>query len=162
MSQSDIEALTNRMISDMLNTDSKLDLYIRGHLYLEHFLDRAIDKFYPNQVHLLDVPYFSSELKLRLLHGSGFLTDVAYFNGKMMGEIRNKFAHRLIPNRDSIKAKISNMLTPWIPEQKLSSMDNYERYRSVAIETILAVKNALDNDRNTDLYPDIKIPDSQK
>ena len=154
--------LTDEMIKEVLIAEKQLTMFIRAHLYLEHFLDLAIDRYFPKQVHLLDVPYFSTELKLRILHGNGFLSDVLYLNGKLMNEIRNKFAHNLNPNQDSIKAKIYKMKVPWKPKDIVDVMDRFEIYKNVAITTILGVKNALEQDRNTNFYVDVTISDSEK
>ena len=158
----DIADLTDEMIKQVLGTEKELNLFITAHLYLEHFLDLVVDNQFPYQEHLLDVPYFSTDLKLRILHGSGFLTDVLYLNGKMMNEIRNKFAHNLNPNQSSIKAKIEKMILPWHPKQIVDEMDKFEKYKNVAVVTITNVKNALEENRNTDFYPEVKIPDSEK
>lgn len=158
----EIADLTDDMIKEVLMTEKELTLFIRAHLYLEHFLDLAIEKYFPQQKHLLDVPYFSTDLKLRILHGNGFLSDVLYLNGKIMNEIRNKFAHNLNPNQDAIKAKIEKMLVPWHPEKIVSQMDRFEKYKTVAITTITNVKNALEQNRDTGFYEDISISDSEK
>ena len=158
----EIADLTDDMIKQVLKTEKELNLFITAHLYLEHFLDLAVDDKFPLQEHLLDVPYFSTDLKLRILHGNGFLSDVLYLNGKMMNEIRNKFAHNLNPNQDSIKSKIEKMMLPWQPQQIVNAMDKFEKYKNVAIVTITNVKNALEEKRNTNFYPEVAIPDSEK
>ena len=158
----EIADLTDDMIKEVLIAEKELTLFIRAHLYLEHFLDLAIDKFFPLQKHLLDVPYFSTDLKLRILHGNGFLSDVIYLNGKMMNEIRNRFAHDLNPNEDSIKAKIDKMLVPWQSKNIVKNMDRFEKYKTVSITTITCVKNSLEHDQNTEFYPQTTIPDSEK
>ena len=158
----EIVDLTDDMIKQVLNTEKELNLFITAHLYLEHFLDLAVDKKFPLQEHLLDVPYFSTDLKLRILHGNGFLTDILYLNGKMMNEIRNKFAHNLNPNQDSIKSKIQKMMVPWHSQQIVNSMDKFEKYKNVAVVTITNVKNALEENRNTNFYPEVTIPESEK
>lgn len=157
-----MDDLTDDMIKEILHTEKRITLFIRAHLYLEHFLDLAVERHVPDQRHLLDVPYFSTDLKIRILHGLGFLSDVMYHNARMMNDIRNKFAHRLNPNEDRIRSKIQNMLVPWKPAHVLGSMDEFEIYKNVSITTILCVKNSLEAGKNTDFYPDIKIPDSQK
>lgn len=157
-----MQDLTDDMIKEVLTAEKRITLFIRAHLYLEHFLDRAIDRHLPRQVHLLDVPYFSTDLKLRILHGAGFLSDVLYHNARQMNEIRNKFAHNLNPNEDRIRAKIRNMLVPWKPRGVVEAMDMFEVYKNVSITTVLAVKNALEQGRNTDFYADVVIPDSAK
>ena len=162
MKMNEIVDLTDDMIKQVLNAERELNLFITAHLYLEHYLDLAIDEKFPIQKHLLDVPYFSTDLKLRILHGNGFLSDVLYSNGKIMNEIRNKFAHNLNPNQDSIKSKIDKMITPWHPQTLVNSMDRFEKYKNVAVVTITNVKNALEEHRNTEFYPEIKIPDSEK
>lgn len=154
--------LTDDMIKEVLNAEKKVTLFVRAQLYLEHFLDLAIQKHYPKQVHLLDVPYFSTDLKLRLLHGSGFLTDVLYYNACLVNEVRNKFAHNLNPNEKSIQSKIQNMMMPWRPKQLVDAMDSFEIYKSVSIITVIEIKNALEQNRNTDFYPNITISDSKK
>ena len=158
----EIVDLTDDVIKQVLSTEKELNLFITAHLYLEHFLDLAIDQKFPLQKHLLDVPYFSTDLKLRILHGNGFLTDVLYLNGKMMNEIRNKFAHNLNPNQSSIKSKIEKMILPWHPKQIVDGMDKFEKYKNVAVVTITNVKNALEDKRNTNFYPEVKISDSEK
>ncbi len=158
----DFEDLTDDMIKEVLMAEKKLTLFIRAHLYLEHYLDLAVEQHFPNQVHLLDVPYFSTDLKLRILHGDGFLTDVLYLNGKMMNEIRNKFAHNLNPNQDKIKSKIDKMLVPWQPKEITDALDRFEKYKTVAINTITALKNAVENNRNASFYPEITISESEK
>jgi len=158
----DIQNLTDGMIKEVLTAEKEVTLFIRAHLYLEHFLDLAIDGYFPKQVHLLDVPYFSTDLKLRVLHGIGFLSDVLYHNARIMNEIRNKFAHKLNPNEDRIRAKIQNMMVPWKPKEVVEAMDGFEIYKNVSITTVLNVKNALEQNRNADFYPDVTIPDSSK
>ncbi len=158
----DMQDLTDEIIKEVLTAEKKVTLFIRAHLYLEHFLDLAIERYFPRQVHLLDVPYFSTDLKLRVLHGTGFLSDVLYYNARIMNEIRNKFAHKLNPNEDRIRAKIQNMLVPWKPAEVVEAMDGFEIYKNVSITTVLNVKNALEQDRNADFYVDISIPDSAK
>jgi hypothetical protein len=158
----EIADLTDDVIKQVLKTEKELNLFITAHLYLEHFLDLAIDKQFPLQEHLLDVPYFSTDLKLRILHGNGFLSDVLYLNGKMMNEIRNKFAHNLNPNQNSIGSKIEKMVLPWHPPSIVNAMDKFEKYKNVAIATITNVKNALEEDRDAVFYPEVKIPDSEK
>ncbi|NIM26270.1 MAG: hypothetical protein GTN97_04515 [Nitrosopumilaceae archaeon] len=158
----EIVDLTDEMIKRVLTAEKELNLFITAHLYLEHFLDLAVDKHFPLQEHLLDVPYFSTDLKLRILHGNGFLTDILYLNGKMMNEIRNKFAHNLNPNQQSIGAKIEKMMLPWHSTEIVKGMDKFEKYKNVAVVTITNVKNALEEDRNTNFYPDVKIPESEK
>jgi len=158
----EIADLTDDMIKQVLIAEKELNLFITAHLYLEHFLDLAIDEKFPRQEHLLDVPYFSTDLKLRILHGNGFLSDVLYMNGKMMNEIRNKFAHNLNPNQQSIAAKIEKMTLPWQPQLIVNSMDKFEKYKSVAVVTITNVKNALEENRNTEFYSEVKISDSEK
>lgn len=158
----EIADLTDDMIKEVLMAEKALTLFIRAHLYLEHFLDLAIDKYYPLQKHLLDVPYFSTDLKLRILHGRGFLSDVLYLNGKMMNEIRNRFAHDLNPNEDSIKSKIEKMVIPWHPETIVNQMDRFEKYKTVAVTTITNVKNALESDKNAEFFSEVKVPDSEK
>ena len=158
----EIADLTDDMIKQVLIAEKELNLFITAHLYLEHFLDLAIDEKFPRQEHLLDVPYFSTDLKLRILHGNGFLSDVLYMNGKMMNEIRNKFAHNLNPNQQSIAAKIEKMILPWQPQSIVNSMDKFEKYKSVAVVTITNVKNALEENRNTEFYSEVKISDSEK
>jgi len=162
MEMNEIVDLTDDMIKQVLNAERELNLFITAHLYLEHYLDLAIDEKFPLQKHLLDVPYFSTDLKLRILHGIGFLSDVLYINGKIMNEIRNKFAHNLNPNQDSIKSKIDKMITPWHPQTLVNSMDRFEKYKNVAVVTITNVKNALEEHRNAEFYPEVKIPDSEK
>ena len=158
----EIADLTDDMIKQVLIAEKELNLFITAHLYLEHFLDLAIDEKFPRQEHLLDVPYFSTDLKLRILHGNGFLSDVLYMNGKMMNEIRNKFAHNLNPNQQSIAAKIEKMTLPWQPQLIVNSMDKFEKYKSVAVVTITNVKNALEENRNTEFYSEVKISYSEK
>lgn len=158
----DFEDLTDNMIKEVLMTEKKLTLFIRAHLYLEHYLDAAIERKFPNQIYLLDVPYFSTDLKLRVLHGIGFITDVLYMNGKIMNEIRNKFAHNLNPNQDKIKSKIDKMLTPWHPKEVSDSLDRFEKYKTVAINTIIALKNTAENNENSLFYPEVNIPESEK
>ena len=158
----DFEDLTDDMIKEVLMAEKKLTLFIRAHLYLEHFLDLAIERHFPNQKHLLDVPYFLTDLKLRVLHGDGFLTDVLYLNGKIMNEIRNKFAHNLNPNQDKIQSKIDKMLVPWQPKEFVDSSDRFEKYKTVSINTITALKNAIEQNRNTSFYPEITIPEYEK
>ena len=158
----EIADLTDDMIKQVLIAEKELNLFITAHLYLEHFLDLAIDEKFPRQEHLLDVPYFSTDLKLRILHGNGFLSDVLYMNGKMMNEIRNKFAHNLNPNQQSIAAKIEKMILPWQPQLIVNSMDKFEKYKNIAVVTITNVKNALEENRNTEFYSEVKISDSEK
>lgn len=158
----EIVDLTDDMIKNVLNAEKELNLFITAHLYLEHFLDLAIDRKFPMQDHLLDVPYFSTDLKLRILHGNGFLTDVLYLNGKIMNEIRNKFAHNLNPNQQSIGAKIEKMMMPWHSYEIVNGMDKFEKYKNVAVVTITNVKNALEENRDTQFYPEIKISESEK
>ena len=158
----EIVDLTDDMIKQVLNAEKELNLFITAHLYLEHFLDLAVDKHFPIQDHLLDVHYLSTDLKLRILHGNGFLTDVLYLNGKMMNEIRNKFAHNLNPNQDSIRAKIEKMILPWHPPPVVNAMDKFEKYKNVAVVTITNVKNALEENRDTQFYPEVKISESEK
>lgn len=150
------------MIKEILTSEKEITLFVRAHLYLEHYLDAAIEEKFPRQVHLLDVPYFSTELKLRVLHGSGFLSDVLYYNGLKMNRIRNKFAHRLEPSEDGIKAAIDGMLVPWKTDEAIAAMDRFEIYKNVAITTVLAIKNALEEGRDADFHPGTSIPDSQK
>lgn len=158
----EFEDLTDDMIKEVLTAEKKLTLFIRAHLYLEHYLDLAIEQHFPYQVHLLDVPYFSTELKLRILHGCGFLTDVLYLNGRMMNEIRNKFAHNLNPNQDRIQSKIDKMLVPWYPKEVTEKMDRFEKYKTVAINTIIALKNAVESKKNTVFFPEVTISESEK
>ena len=158
----DFEDLTDNMIKEVLMAEKKLTLFIRAHLYLEHYLDLAIEQHFPNQMHLLDVPYFSTDLKLRILHGGGFLTDVLYLNGKTMNEIRNRFAHNLNPNQDKIQSKIDKMLIPSHPAKIADTLDRFEKYKIVAIDTITALKNAVENNERTSFYPEITIPESEK
>ena len=150
------------MIKEILASEKEITLFVRAHLYLEHYLDAAVERSFPRQVHLLDVPYFSTELKLRVLHGSGFLSDVLYHNGLRMNRIRNKFAHRLEPSEDGIKAAIDGMLLPWKTSEAVGAMDRTEIYKNVAITTVLAIKNALEEGRDADFFPGTSIPDSQK
>lgn len=158
----EFEDLTDDMIKEVINAEKRLNLFIRAHLYLEHYLDLAVDQHFPRQGHLLDVPYFSTDLKLRILHGNGFLTDVLYMNGKMMNEIRNKFAHNLNPNQDKIQAKIDKMLAPWHPEETVDGLDRFEKYKTVAINTIIALKNAVENKKNSTFFSEIAISESEK
>lgn len=158
----EFENLTDEMLKEILMAEKKLTLFIRAHLYLEHYLDLAIEKQLPNQSYLLDVPYFSTDLKLRVLHGLGFLSDVLYMNGKMMNEIRNQFAHNLNPNEDKIKSKIDKMLTPWYPKNITDTLDRFEKYKTVSINTIVALKNAVENNEKSKFYSDIAIPESEK
>ena len=154
--------MRDEMIKEILGSEKDVTLFVRAHLYLEHYLDAAVEKELPRQVHLLDVPYFSTELKLRVLHGTGFLSDVLYHNGLRMNRIRNKFAHRLEPSEDSISAAIDGMLLPWKTAELVSAMDRLEIYKNVAVTTVLAIKNALEEGRRADFYPGTTIPDSQK
>lgn len=98
---------------------------------------------------------------LRVLHGIGFITDVLYMNGKIINEIRNKFAHNLNPNQDKIKSKIDKMLTPWHPKEVSDSLDRFEKYKTVAINTIIALKNAAEDNENSTFYPEVNIPESE-
>ncbi len=157
-----IDDLTDEMIRDTIMSPDENNVFIRSHLYLEHYLDLAIDKYFPKQEHLLDVPYFSTDLKLRVLHGIGFLTDVLYLNGKMMNEIRNKYAHRLNPNEDRIQSKINKMVTPWLNEDEESKFDTLSKYKAVAITTVTVVKLALEHNKTTEFFPDVKIPANEK
>lgn len=157
-----MDKMRDDMIKEILTSEKEITLFVRAHLYLEHYLDAAIEEKFPHQVHLLDVPYFSTELKLRVLHGFGFLSDVLYYNGLKMNRIRNKFAHRLEPSEDGIKAAIDSMLMPWKTSEAMAAMDRFEIYKNVAVTTILAIKNALEEGRDADFYPGTSIPDSQK
>lgn len=150
------------MIKDILAAEKEITLFVRAHLYLEHYLDAAIEEKFPRQVHLLDEHYFPTELKLRLLHGMGFLSDVLYYNGLQMNRIRNKFAHKLEPSEDRIRGYIGNMLLPWKTDETVGAMDVFERYKSVAITTVLAIKNALEEGRDADFYPGTTVSDSKK
>lgn len=157
-----MDRMRDGMIKEILASEKEITLFVRAHLYLEHYLDAAVERSFPRQVHLLDVPYFSTELKLRVLHGSGFLSDVLYHNGLRMNRIRNKFAHRLEPSEDGIKAAIDGMLLPWKTSEAVGAMDRTEIYKNVAITTVLAIKNALEEGRDADFFPGTSIPDSQK
>lgn len=157
-----MDRMRDGMIKEILSSEKEITLFVRAHLYLEHYLDAAVEKSFPRQVHLLDVPYFSTELKLRVLHGSGFLSDVLYHNGLRMNRIRNKFAHRLEPSEDGIKAAIDGMLLPWKTPEAVGAMDRTEIYKNAAITTVLAIKNALEEGRDADFFPGTTIPDSQK
>ena len=156
------EDIRDQMIEEILTAENEMMLFVRAHMYLEHYVDLAIEKHLPHQKNFVGISWLSSDFKLRILHGIGFLSDVIYHNALQMGKIRNKFAHKLDPNEDRIKAWIGNMLIPWKPKEVTDAMDRFEIYKNVAITTILQIKNALEQDRNTDFYPDIRIPDSAK
>ena len=156
------DAVRDQVIKEILGAEKEITLFVRAHLYLEHYLDAAIEEKFPLQKSLLDEHYFPTELKLRLLHGMGFLSDVLYYNGLQMNRIRNKFAHKLEPSEDRIRGYVGNMLLPWKTPELVESMDMFERYKNVAVTTVLAIKNALEEGRDADFYPGTRVSDSKK
>ena len=156
------DAVRDDIIKEILGAEKEITLFVRAHLYLEHYLDAAIEKKFPRQKSLLDEHYFPTELKLRLLHGMGFLSDVLYYNGQQMNRIRNKFAHRLEPSEDRIRGYVGNMLLPWKTGEAVEAMDMFEKYKNVAISTVLAIKHALEEGREADFFPGTSVSDSKK
>ena len=53
-------------------------------------------------------------------------------------------------------------MIPWKPKNVVEAMDRFEIYKSVATTTIICVKNALEQNRNTDFHLDVRISDSEK
>ena len=53
-------------------------------------------------------------------------------------------------------------MLPWHSPQIVKGMDKFEKYKNVAVVTITNVKNALEEDRNTDFYAEVKISESEK
>ena len=180
------DAVRDDIIKEILGAEKEITLFVRAHLYLEHYLDAAVEEKFPRQSGLLDEHYFPTELKLRLLHGMGFLSDVLYYNGLQMNRIRNKFAHKLEPSEDRIRGYVGNMLLleeyenwlewaddrirgyvgnmllPWKTGEAVEAMDMFEKYKNVAITTVLAIKNALEEGRDADFFPGTSVSESKK
>ncbi len=140
--------LTNEMIKETIMANGELTLFIRSHLYLEYYIDLAIEKKFSNSTELLDDAHFTFAYKIKILHGLGFLDKLSYAYAKTMNEIRNQFAHNLNPSDKKIEDKIRSMKIPWLGEKSLSQMNNYSRYQTIAVFTVLEIKNALEQNRN--------------
>jgi hypothetical protein len=89
------------------NGDSRFEVFLRGHLWIEHFLDRFLiaDLVRPEA---LDLERFSWSRKLALCDALGLLSpwEVAAFGE--MNRIRNKLAHDLAASPSS--TEISNLI----------------------------------------------------
>ncbi|MGI0073181.1 MAG: hypothetical protein ACREA3_05170 [Nitrosotalea sp.] len=140
--------LTDKMIEEVIKADNQLILFIRGHLYLEHYVNLAIEKKFSNSNELIDDAHFTFNYKIKILHGLGFLDKWLFTYAKAMNEIRNQFAHNLNPADKKIEDKIRSLRIPWIQEKFLSEMNQYARYQIIAVNTVKEIKNALEQNRN--------------
>jgi len=71
-----------------------------------------------------------------------------------MNSIRNQFAHNLKPLDEKIHSKINNMQMPWATNDSMKRMSKWDIYRSVSLNTVTELKNALKQGRTAMFYPD--------
>ena len=79
-----------------------------------------------------------------------------------MNNIRNRFAHDLKPNDESITSKINNMKIPWLTKKSIEQCDTLTIYRMVSWATVSEVKNSLKQNRRDMFYPDETEYDMEK
>jgi len=158
----EIEDLSDELMKKQIMEWDEFTLFVRTHLYLEYYVNLVIEKLLPKQKELNKDPNFTTNYKLKVLHGTKFLSNVMYHNCAIMNNIRNIFAHNLKTNDESINSKIQNMSIPWVPgdaKQRLSPLDIY---RTVSWTMVTEIKNALQQNRTAMFYPDETEYDKDK
>lgn len=149
-----IEDLTDDLLQKQIMEWDEFTLFVRSHLYLEYYLNLSFEKLMPKQKELLNDKNFTTNYKIKILHGIKFLSNVMYHNCSIMNNIRNQFAHTLKPNDLSITDKIKNMKIPWLTNNTIEKMNSSDIYKSVSWTTVREIKNALEQNRMAMFYPD--------
>ena len=157
----EIEDLTDELIKKQIMEWDDFTLFVRSHLYLEYYVNLAVKKLLRNGELVKDTS-FTTNYKLRMLHGIKFLSNVMYHNCKIMNEIRNQFAHNLNVNDEKINSKIQNLKMPWMHSITIDLMPIHDKYRNVSWTMVAEFKNALIQDRKAMFYPDESEYDRDK
>jgi len=122
MSEFKVEDLTDELIKKQLMEWDEFSIFVRSHVYLQYYVNRATEKMLSKNPELHTRTDFTTSLKLQVLHGMKFLSNVMYHNSKIMNSIRNSFAHTLRPDDQSIQAQIKNMKMPWMAPDSTKNM----------------------------------------
>lgn len=150
-----IDDWTEELIKKQFMEWSEFEVYVRSHVYLQYYVNKASEKLLAKNTDIHSRNDFTTSLKLQVLHGMKFLSNVMYDNCVIINQIRNKFAHTLNPNDQSIHALIRNMKVPWYADIKqVNEKRPIDVYRMVSIQTIIELKNALTQNRNAMFFPD--------
>lgn len=97
-----------RYIEKLRYHEDELGLILKGHLIIEHILNRLIDKEMKDTDSIIkNTNQFTFSVKLQLLYSSGLLNEESHRNIKRINRLRNEFAHNFEPNKDKIDFIIS-------------------------------------------------------
>lgn len=146
MTEEDL-GISKEMISAYLNASSETELFVRGALYLEYIIDKTLERKFSIPSKILEDREFTFSLKQKILETSGYLVDPYKKNVELIGRIRNKFAHSLNPNDQSIEDMIKSMKPTPAMSINESRVTKYHRYSGIAIATISELNTALKFDR---------------
>ena len=151
---SNIDDLTDELLEKQIMKWDEFTLFVRSHLYLEYYLNKAIENQLKSGKELLDDIHFTTHFKIEVLYGMKYLSKVVYHNCKLMNTIRNHFAHNLKTNDDYINDKIEKMEIPWYADEAIKHTPLVERYRVVSLTMVTELKNAIQQGRRAMFYPD--------
>jgi hypothetical protein len=85
------EPLGSHLLTDIYTIDADLPLVVTAHLYFETLVNAIIVKAFPKPDGILKFNYSS---KITILFSAGHLDDSVYGDLKLLGTLRNKFAHQ--------------------------------------------------------------------
>ena len=87
--------LGSDLLRQLFLHESPLSLVVTAHLFFEAFLEEIIRRKFPHCEILFKRRDFSYSLKLDLLRAKGSLDAAIYNDLRLLGNLRNKFAHNL-------------------------------------------------------------------
>ncbi len=102
----------SQMFSETIFNSNERDLFIRTALYAEWVIDKWLEEKFNLPSETLDNRFFFYDLKLDILKNAGEVVDPYLHNLKEISQIRNRYAHKLEPEEESIKRMIATMIKP--------------------------------------------------
>lgn len=102
----------SQMFSETIFNSNERDLFIRTALYAEWVIDKWLEEKFNLPSETLDNRFFFYDLKLDILKNAGEVMDPYLYNLKEISQIRNRYAHKLEPEEESIKRMIQTMKKP--------------------------------------------------
>ena len=134
------KSLPDTTLKKILETANERDLFIVGHMYIENTIDRILEKKFSIPSKSIDSTLFTLNLKMGILTESGLIKGNVKKNVELLARIRNRYAHKLKPNEQSITNYILEL-------QYLGSVPKldgkYAKYRICTIRTFSVLEKIL-------------------
>jgi|TARA_Y100000590_G_C14956571_1_gene727023 hypothetical protein len=128
-------------IDEKLKTTNERELFVVGQIIIERILDKIIIEKYDIPEKILDDTRFPMQLRIDLLIESDRLEENLKKNIRKINQIRNRYAHRIDPEKNDIDMLIGNLVylssTPEVEQERL------EKYRICVKQTFHELEKML-------------------